>query len=766
MATHRRNVLSRADGRVVAGVSGLTGILAALSGCRPTGQPVADAALCFALAATVAWASATAPWWALVAAAGVATASTLSTPWLLVPALVAAVVAVAIGVRRANLGPARAVVGGVVVLVLLRSEWDPFFAASALVSGAVFVLLVATGVRRRPGDVRSRVATTTRVLVAVTGVALAGLVVAGLVARPSAADGYDRLTDGLALLRSGDTLAAASALREAATLLDEAGDRLDRPWTIPARAVPLLAQHQAGLTAVVADASAAAADAAAALDVIDVDQFRAVDGVIDVEAISLLAGPVGDLQHSMDALADSLVTQRSPWLLPPFQRRFDEAGDLVADVARQTETARTAVEVGPSMLGVDGPRRWMVAFTSPAEARGQTGVMGNWAEITVESGRLRLTAQGRTNDLSDGIAANQPVRLEAPAEFFERYGPHGAGEPDTTVRPKFWSNVTMSPDTPTVGSAMAQMYEAATGRAVDGVLIVDPAAVAGVLAVTGPVALEEQDVVLDEANAESFLLLDQYEREESEREDLLEAATTALVDQVLATDLPGPQVLGRELGPAAQAGHLSGYAVRPAEQRLFERLGMSAPLPPLEGHDGLAVVANNAAGNKIDSFARREVRYEGRYDASTGLVEADLSVTLDNTAPAQGYPDYVIGNLIGEPAGSNRMLLSVYSPLGLTGGSIDGRPIDVASDTELGWNVYTTTVQLGPGDTATVEFSLAGLVEPGDYRLVIRPQPLATPERFRIEIENSRGAVQAGLVGVLRGTAWLDTTGLTPALGN
>ena len=55
------------------------------------------------------------------------------------------------------------------------------------------------------------------------------------------------------------------------------------------------------------------------------------------------------------------------------------AGELNA-VARQ----------GPAMLGVDGPRRYMIAFTNSAEARGTAGLMGNWSELTITNGKLAV----------------------------------------------------------------------------------------------------------------------------------------------------------------------------------------------------------------------------------------------------------------------------------------------------------------------------------------------------------------------------------------
>jgi hypothetical protein len=211
MATQRRNALSQRDALLVAAAAIVAGLLASLAGCQPTGQPIPDAVICFAGAAFVTWASATTPWWALVVASGITATVAVPDPLLFLPALAAGVAAAWIGARQANLGAVRAVIGGLLAQVLLRLDWDPFFTASALVAGGVAVLLVITGLQRRPRDVRSRASRTARVLAAAAGVTLVGFAIAGLLARPSAADGYDRLTAGLDLLRSGDSLGAVAA---------------------------------------------------------------------------------------------------------------------------------------------------------------------------------------------------------------------------------------------------------------------------------------------------------------------------------------------------------------------------------------------------------------------------------------------------------------------------------------------------------------------------------------------------------------------------
>ena len=48
-------------------------------------------------------------------------------------------------------------------------------------------------------------------------------------------------------------------------------------------------------------------------------------------------------------------------------------------------------------------------------------------------------------------------------------------------------------------------------------------------------------------------------------------------------------------------------------------------------------------------------------------------VTLENRAPTSGLPDYVIGNVIGLPPGTNRSYVSIYSTLDLAGAWVGGR---------------------------------------------------------------------------------------------
>ncbi|MEY4174560.1 MAG: hypothetical protein RI900_1725, partial [Actinomycetota bacterium] len=513
--------------------------------------------------------------------------------------------------------------------------------------------------------------------------------------------------------------------------------------------VPVLAPNLRAGDSLLGRAATAARAAGEALSIVDLDQLQVVDGVIDVDSVAVLADPLGRLERAVLDLQSELESVRSPWLIASLSERVSESRVRAEKVAAQAQGAAEAARLAPELLGASEKRRYLVAFTSPGEVRGQSGLMGNWAEVTVDDGRMEMATTGRTNELVEGLASAPPLILQQlDKEFFDRYGSVGAGGPSTPVAPKYWSNVTMSPDMPTVGTQMAQMFEQATGRAVDGVFVLDPVAIAGLLELTGPVELPEAGVTMTSANTEELLLRGQYDRSEQEREALLKEATEATVNQLLRSTLPGPQVIAAELGPAAQSGHLSAWAVRSAEQGLLELVGMDAALPALDGTDGIGVAFDNAGGNKIDSFQQVSVDYTATADPGTGAVESTVTITMRNTAPSAGLPDYVIGNLIGLPKGTARTRVTLLSPLGFLSAELDGKPVGLSVGREQDWSAFMRVIDLPAGGTATLVVRLQGVVERGPYRLVVRPQPLALPIAWQIAADVN-GAADIGFAGRL-----------------
>lgn len=734
---------------MVAAVAVASGAGAVFAGCSPTGRAWVDGVLAFGVAALVAWAAAAAGWRVLLATSAALVLVSTGAIWVLLVSAASFGASAWLANHRASVPVLRAAIGALIAQSALRIHWNPFFLSSAMVAAVAMGAVVCVGVIRRPRTVRRRVVRALLGFACFVLVAAGGLGVAAFSARGAASEGYRSLLEGLDRVGSGDTLEAAEVFLRASDELAAAHQRLSGALTLPARAVPVLAPNLDAGDTLLSRAAEAARAAGEALALVDLDQLQIVDGVIDVNSVAVLAEPLGRLETAVLGLQADLQSVRSPWLLGAVLERVAESLVRADKVAVQARGTVAAARLAPDLLGASGERRYLVAFTSPAEVRGQSGLMGNWAELTVDDGRLRLTANGRTNQLVQGLASAPDLLLEGlDEEFFERYGDVGAGGPTEPVAPKYWSNVTMSPDMPTVGTQMAQMYRRSTGRSVDGVFVLDPAAIAALLDLTGPVELPAAGVTLDSANTEELLLRGQYDRSEEEREALLDEATKATVQQLLQSTLPGPQVIAAELGPAAQSGHLSAWAARPLEQELLQLVGMDAALPVLAGTDGLGVSFDNSAGNKIDSFQDVSVDYSATADPATGVVDATVTITMRNSAPSSGLPDYVIGNLVDLPAGTARTRVTLLTPLDFDAALLDGKPVGLNIGTERGWSAFTRVVDLSAGATATLVVHLQGVVEPGPYRLVVRPQPLAHPIRWHIAAE-VQGAADVGYTGRL-----------------
>ena len=168
---------------------------------------------------------------------------------------------------------------------------------------------------------------------------------------------------------------------------------------------------------------------------------------------------------------------------------------------------------------------------------------------------------------------------------------------------------------------------------------------------------------------------------------------------------------------------------------------MDASLPVVEtsGTDAIAVSNNNASGNKIDSFLERTVGYSAIVNEDSGKTTATLSIEFANTAPSSGFNDYVIGNLLDEPTGTNRMLVDVYTRLAVDEVRFNGDVITPVLKPEFGYTVTSLLFDVPSGGTAELELSLSGILGPGDYQLFYRPQPLPNPDQVTLEATTTGG---------------------------
>lgn len=699
-----------------------------------------------------------------------ARAGSIPTAWLLLVSvatlLVAdapaeAVAAVAAGAFFALMAsgtttPAAAAIAAAAgIAPLAHADWPLATGASAIAMAVATVLVLLVGLIRADQRVGSRIAVAAVLIIVVLGLGAAAGLVAALQARDDVDTAVDFATTGIDQLGDDDD-AARRNLRDAAAAFEGAESSLDVWWGKAALLVPGVAQQARAVRTMASAGAELARTAADATEDADVNSVQPVDGRIDLEALAALQEP---LERSLGALqrADArLEDVDSPLLLELVAERLDELRTEVGDALGSAELAAEAVEVAPQLLGADGPRRYFVAFQNPAESTANGGFMGNWAEIVADDGQLILARSGRNRELTDGGPNPEGRTIEGEEEFLQNYPYEPA---------RYWGNINLTPDHPTVGRIMAQLYPQSGGAEVDGVIAITPSAMAALLELTGPISVPGYPERLDSGNAERILLHEQYlsfpDQGDDDREGFLADAVEALFDELTSGELPGPRVIADELSPAVDARHLQLWSAHEAEQALFERMSATGSASRDEV-DSFGVLSQNLNGNKIDWFLHREVAYDVEWDPEDGRIVGEIAATIRNEAPDAGLPASVIGWGGDESAGQrpvadgeNFMQVAVFSSFPLERITVDGEPIEFTPGEELGHQTARFYLSVPPQGGRTVVAEVRGVVAPTS-RYVVRPlrQPTVNPDTItatvRVDDDWRIGRVTGGQADAAR----------------
>jgi hypothetical protein len=257
-----------------------------------------------------------------------------------------------------------------------------------------------------------------------------------------------------------------------------------------------------------------------------------------------------------------------------------------------------------------------------------------------------------------------------------------------TVGDEVWKNITMPAHFPHVAGAAQVLFDAAGKGRVDGVAVMDPYVMRRFLRYTGPVVA---DGIAGDVTAEGilpFVLFEQYLAESNEqRIDALDGVGRAVIGALLDGSLPDPVTLATDLWPLVTERRLLVWTDDAAAHSALATIGLDGGLPAIDPANDVAfgVSVNNAGANKIDAFLDVDVALD--IDDSSSERRLLVEVTLTNTAPPGGLPNYVIGNPFGLPLGTNRYFLSFYSAVLPTSISRDDVAIGVGPATEAGWVV-------------------------------------------------------------------------------
>ena len=215
----------------------------------------------------------------------------------------------------------------------------------------------------------------------VAAAAVAGFGYAAAKSRHDLGAGMSTAELGVAALEGGDFAGAADWFEQARTHLDAANANLGEPWARAAAVVPVAAYYQRAVHDMSEEGATALRTVSEALDEIDLDALRPTDGRFDLDALAELSGPLTRVREALVVLKATSEEARSDWLVDRATVELDDFSESVDEHLPSIDDALHAIRMAPAMLGADGPRTYLLLFTTPSESRGLGGFVGSYAEL-------------------------------------------------------------------------------------------------------------------------------------------------------------------------------------------------------------------------------------------------------------------------------------------------------------------------------------------------------------------------------------------------
>jgi hypothetical protein len=290
------------------------------------------------------------------------------------------------------------------------------------------------------------------------------------------------------------------------------------------------------------------------------------------------------------------------------------------------------------------------------------------------------------------------------------------------------------------------MYERKTGQRLDGVVAMDPVALAELTEGTGPIKAPGLDRQVGPDNAVETLLYDSYvEFDDPSAQQVYLGKLIEAFWARLGSGRVDAQAFASGLADSANTGHFKIYATDKGDQGALVRVGASGDYTTYGGNLQL-IYANNAAANKIDFFMHRTIETDITLN-DDGSASVTTRVTLANKAPSDAPDSLVFGpGIEGDEAGLNAMVIYALLPEGsqLRRFSINGERRLPAQGREDEHPVAYDVAEVPAGNTGEVEvvYRMRDAWSPatGELDFVFHPQANVPADRYRITITAADGS--------------------------
>jgi hypothetical protein len=440
-----------------------------------------------------------------------------------------------------------------------------------------------------------------------------------------------------------------------------------------------------------------------------------------------------------------------------------EAGHPAGDPLQgELSIGEVGARLGPSLpwlLGLDGPRTYLVLVQNNHELRATGGFIAAVGRVSVDNGELK----GFEFDDSYALYSDTSTYPPAPRPM-QQY----MNIPLLVMRDANWS-----PDFPTTAQVARAFYAQETGLEVDGVFTIDLNAVKHLIGALGALEVPGAGEPITGDNIEAQVirfwetpvgaattiaggLTDEWF---AQRKDFIPAIARAALDRIQGGDVNYAQLLA-----AAQAAmderSIQIWVNNPEVQSVMAEARWDGGLHPQPGADYLAIVDTNMGYNKVNAAIQRSLAYSVTWPEgpnAAALATVTISYTHPITTPDPGCdPSPRYGKTYADMVARCyfnyvRVFVPADSEL-VTARGIDGESI-ISRRGERSTHEFAGFFTLPPGEqqVATFTYRLPLGITPGSYRLLLQRQSGTQPLPLTLSVDG-------GTQSTVMTDGWLDWT--------
>jgi hypothetical protein len=313
---------------------------------------------------------------------------------------------------------------------------------------------------------------------------------------------------------------------------------------------------------------------------------------------------------------------------------------------------QAGIATGAVLAGADEPKTYLIAFQNSAEARGTGGILGAYAVVELNQGKITVIKTGS----NEALKWIDEIPIKMPNEFTSLY----------RSDPAIWQNSNLSPHFPYGAQIWLALWKRQFGQSLDGVIAVDPSALSYILKATGPITLPSGKILTSENLVAQTLstAYKEYEKDNAARKQYLVSIINATFKQLLEGNFSKLQ-MARALQRGIIENRILVYSTESGVEAELAKTRLSGFMH-ITPSNQYRVVVQNIDASKLDYYLDRDISIKSLSCGDSAEVEVLVTVKNSLTSGV-GLPAYVLTRADkSKPAkivaGQHRFLLFVYGP--------------------------------------------------------------------------------------------------------